>query len=112
MADLNLHEEYSPRRAFLLKDGIRKTNKKVFDKGIGTNPGNGCAVQVVDFNDDENVFTPSPQETKGADTGLKNVPHIIYGNYHRHAQIPIQVKIYNFLERPTGWKCFAYHFTV
>jgi len=24
----------------------------------------------------------------------------------------IQGKIYNFLERPTGWKCFVYHFTV
>jgi len=24
----------------------------------------------------------------------------------------VQGKIYNFLERPTGWKCFVYHFTV
>ena len=24
----------------------------------------------------------------------------------------IQGRIYNFLERPTGWKCFIYHFTV
>lgn len=24
----------------------------------------------------------------------------------------IQAKVYNFLERPTGWKCFIYHFTV
>ncbi|KAK0040768.1 potassium voltage-gated channel subfamily KQT member 1 [Biomphalaria pfeifferi] len=24
----------------------------------------------------------------------------------------LQVKVYNFLERPTGWKCFIYHFTV
>lgn len=24
----------------------------------------------------------------------------------------VQGKIYNFLERPTGWKCFMYHFTV
>lgn len=23
-----------------------------------------------------------------------------------------QAKVYNFLERPTGWKCFIYHFTV
>jgi len=23
-----------------------------------------------------------------------------------------QGKVYNFLERPTGWKCFVYHFTV
>lgn len=24
----------------------------------------------------------------------------------------LQAKVYNFLERPTGWKCFIYHFTV
>ncbi|XP_043915120.1 potassium voltage-gated channel subfamily KQT member 1 [Protopterus annectens] len=24
----------------------------------------------------------------------------------------IQCRVYNFLERPTGWKCFVYHFTV
>lgn len=24
----------------------------------------------------------------------------------------IQGRVYNFLERPTGWKCFVYHFTV
>lgn len=26
--------------------------------------------------------------------------------------LTIQGKVYNFLERPTGWKCFIYHFTV
>lgn len=24
----------------------------------------------------------------------------------------LQGKLYNFLERPTGWKCFVYHFSV
>lgn len=24
----------------------------------------------------------------------------------------LQAQVYNFLERPTGWKCFIYHFTV
>ncbi|KAK7913422.1 hypothetical protein WMY93_013633 [Mugilogobius chulae] len=36
-------------------------------------------------------------------TGI-NRPTITY-NY-------VQGKIYNFLERPSGWKCFMYHFTV
>ena len=27
-------------------------------------------------------------------------------------KVTIQGKVYNFLERPTGWKCFIYHFTV
>jgi len=24
----------------------------------------------------------------------------------------LQTQVYNFLERPTGWKCFLYHFSV
>merc|ERR1712024_381748 len=27
------------------------------------------------------------------------------------SNLTLQGKIYNFLERPTGWKCFIYHFT-
>jgi len=26
--------------------------------------------------------------------------------------LTLQGKVYNFLERPTGWRCFLYHFTV
>lgn len=29
-----------------------------------------------------------------------------------HSKNSLQAQIYNFLERPTGWKCFIYHFTV
>jgi hypothetical protein len=32
--------------------------------------------------------------------------------HKNHKRVTMQVKIYNFLERPTGWKCFVYHFTV
>ncbi|KAK7497399.1 hypothetical protein BaRGS_00011443 [Batillaria attramentaria] len=32
---------------------------------------------------------------------------------HKNSKrVTLQVKVYNFLERPTGWKCFIYHFTV
>lgn len=27
-------------------------------------------------------------------------------------KLTYQGKIYNFLERPTGWRCFVYHFSV
>lgn len=27
-------------------------------------------------------------------------------------RLTVQAKVYNFLERPTGWKCFIYHFSV
>lgn len=34
-------------------------------------------------------------------------------NYtHTHPKTNMQAQFYNFLERPTGWKCFLYHFTV
>jgi len=29
-----------------------------------------------------------------------------------HTKSNLQAQVYNFLERPTGWKCFLYHFTV
>lgn len=31
---------------------------------------------------------------------------------HHHTKKNRQAQVYNFLERPTGWKCFIYHFTV
>jgi len=30
----------------------------------------------------------------------------------RSVRVLMQTKIYNFLERPTGWRCFLYHFCV
>ncbi|XP_014666856.1 PREDICTED: potassium voltage-gated channel subfamily KQT member 1-like [Priapulus caudatus] len=30
----------------------------------------------------------------------------------KHFRLSIQSRIYNFLERPSGWKCFIYHFVV
>ncbi|KAK9399298.1 hypothetical protein NXF25_012317 [Crotalus adamanteus] len=37
-------------------------------------------------------------------------PKRFYGR--RLAKTSMQGNVYNFLERPTGWKCFIYHFTV
>lgn len=33
-------------------------------------------------------------------------------NRKNHLMSTVQGQVYNFLERPTGWKCFIYHFTV
>ncbi|KAK8779207.1 hypothetical protein V5799_019452, partial [Amblyomma americanum] len=30
----------------------------------------------------------------------------------KKGKMTFQGKVYNFLERPTGWKCFLYHFSV
>jgi len=40
---------------------------------------------------------------------------LFYNAQHRkknHFVLTAQGRVYNFLERPTGWKCFLYHFTV
>ncbi|XP_039279401.1 potassium voltage-gated channel subfamily KQT member 1-like [Nilaparvata lugens] len=34
------------------------------------------------------------------------------GKEHRRAGATFQGQVYNFLERPSGWKCFIYHCTV
>lgn len=107
------NEDTSALRAFIPKDNIRRNNKRVIDRGIGANTAasNGCAIQMSDFPEGEDG-TGDTTNQEGKDNNVNNVPHLIYGNYHRHGNMSIKVKIYNFLERPTGWKCFAYHFTV
>ena len=34
------------------------------------------------------------------------------GRSRNSMRMTLQSKVYNFLERPTGWKCFIYHFSV
>ena len=36
----------------------------------------------------------------------------LHREHHKVIKTTFQGKVYNFLERPTGWKCFLYHFTV
>lgn len=51
----------------------------------------------------------------GSDVGIAQFPPGGFGSFRRgrfSLRLTMQGKIYNFLERPTGWKCFMYHFTV
>ncbi|GBL78873.1 Potassium voltage-gated channel subfamily KQT member 1 [Araneus ventricosus] len=36
----------------------------------------------------------------------------VFREGRKGVKMTFQGKVYNFLERPTGWKCFVYHFTV
>jgi len=36
----------------------------------------------------------------------------VHSRKKNHFALTVQGRVYNFLERPTGWKCFLYHFTV
>ncbi|KAG8142728.1 hypothetical protein E2320_005927, partial [Naja naja] len=74
---------------------------------------------------DGSKVLPDPEEDNSLDSafqtnsesiGCKDVqqrcsaPKCFYGP--RLAKTSMQGDVYNFLERPTGWKCFIYHFTV
>lgn len=57
---------------------------------------------------------PSPQPDFDA-CGYLVDKKFVFGYPSRrkgNLKMSIQGKVYNFLERPTGWKCFVYHFTV
>ena len=55
-------------------------------------------------------------EVHRGSVGVPPVDKSFESRYLARTKIPIkttiQGKVYNFLERPTGWKCFIYHFTV
>lgn len=38
--------------------------------------------------------------------------HVSKSQRQTQVKMSFQGKVYNFLERPSGWKCFAYHFLV
>ena len=43
---------------------------------------------------------------------LENSGSMRLSFYRSNSKKSLQLRIYNFLERPTGWLCFGYHFTV
>ena len=64
-------------------------------------------------------FTTNSSQWNEVHRGSVGVPPVdksFESRYLARTKIPIkttiQGKVYNFLERPTGWKCFIYHFTV
>ncbi len=59
---------------------------------------------------------PGRGSTTETRSSIQPVEKQFESRYLARTKIPIktsiQGKVYNFLERPTGWKCFIYHFTV
>ena len=54
----------------------------------------------------------SRTNTKAAPSG-RSFPLCYIGRTNKSfVRLTLQIKVYNFLERPTGWKCFVYHFSV
>ncbi|KAL8619023.1 hypothetical protein ACOMHN_020721 [Nucella lapillus] len=82
--------------------------------------GNGFPNLVPEALDAASAFIPSidssmlsPQTDRTYNEMLQNRMSNHQTSFSRiHSKNSIQSRIYNFLERPTGWKCFIYHFTV
>ncbi|XP_066488470.1 potassium voltage-gated channel subfamily KQT member 1-like isoform X2 [Tiliqua scincoides] len=69
-------------------------------------------------------ISPNSEEENALDSTFQIISDSLAGNEVRRAYAPkcfygpyltktsMQGDVYNFLERPSGWKCFIYHFTV
>ncbi|XP_074839778.1 potassium voltage-gated channel subfamily KQT member 1-like [Carettochelys insculpta] len=58
----------------------------------------------------DSVFQLSNQSMTGSEIRRTYTAKCFYGPYL--TKTSMQGDVYNFLERPSGWKCFIYHFTV
>ncbi|XP_052831454.1 potassium voltage-gated channel subfamily KQT member 1 isoform X1 [Octopus bimaculoides] len=81
-------------------------------------PGNGVA-PIFDYMESEMSSSSNSQtfENKSppppAYEKLYPSPYMMNTRFRSYrSNLTLQGKVYNFLERPTGWKCFIYHFTV
>ncbi|XP_068081237.1 uncharacterized protein [Anabrus simplex] len=80
--------------------------------GLGAgDAGRGSDVIVADSNSD--TFGPGGLDPR---TLLQERPtweaRYFLKEHRRAGKATFQGEVYNFLERPSGWKCFVYHFSV
>ena len=64
------------------------------------------------FNDSQPTLDPTLDPSGAMSVPDKTLQCSYLGRKRAAMKATIQGKVYNFLERPTGWKCFIYHFTV
>ncbi|XP_062838046.1 potassium voltage-gated channel subfamily KQT member 1 isoform X1 [Anolis carolinensis] len=61
-------------------------------------------------NSQDPVFQINSESMTGSEIRRAYAPKCFYGPYL--TKTSMQGDVYNFLERPSGWKCFIYHFAV
>ena len=54
------------------------------------------------------ILKPTDGDMHAAADFMSSMPQGKRSPFHQN----FQSQVYNFLERPTGWKCFLYHFSV
>uniref|UniRef100_A0A674KEE1 Potassium voltage-gated channel subfamily KQT member 1 n=1 Tax=Terrapene triunguis TaxID=2587831 RepID=A0A674KEE1_9SAUR len=72
--------------------------------------GTLCITSVVRVKAPAPTFQLSNQPMTGSEIRRTYTTKCFYGPYL--TKTSMQGDVYNFLERPSGWKCFIYHFTV
>lgn len=91
-------EGTTPSSSAMLRDS-RKTSSSIHERT--TSSSSLTFPQLV--KNLQNLATPKFGSKKPATSSLP---------VNNHVKSNRQARVYNFLERPTGWKCFIYHFTV
>lgn len=104
------HLDDDSRRYFASKTEMRgnyRTHSNTRTSLLGKGTSNPAKEQDYDESEFNENSYGSNAETKPCLESKVNFPL-----YRRHPKTSVQAQVYNFLERPTGWKCFIYHFTV
>lgn len=93
------------------KKGETNVSNKMVSDSVG-----GEAMELQGQGEDDNFISQVPTSPKWRQEDRQEAQKMILNKYRVKVQptlkSTIQGKVYNFLERPTGWKCFIYHFTV
>ncbi|XP_073429987.1 potassium voltage-gated channel subfamily KQT member 1 [Dendrobates tinctorius] len=104
----DLHQKQSPLE---MNENLNTHYEHIpLPRGLNSNgqQGQERATTTFELKRDVLITTETPRPTINLD------PRVSIYSARRPllTRTNIQGKVYNFLERPTGWKCFVYHFTV
>ncbi|XP_052710709.1 potassium voltage-gated channel subfamily KQT member 1-like isoform X2 [Crassostrea angulata] len=108
-AEMDKYEK-DEKKSFLPRVEMRGLFRDKGNKTMGKFLPNSTYV-VPEYEESEfnssNHTSIAGNDTKSNSKTLGSLP-----TTRAHSKNSLQAQIYNFLERPTGWKCFIYHFTV
>ncbi|XP_061176555.1 potassium voltage-gated channel subfamily KQT member 1-like isoform X1 [Saccostrea echinata] len=115
MMDIN-NDDMEEKRSFIPRVEMKGLFRDKGNKAMGKFLPNSTYVvpeyEESEFNSSSNHTSCTGTDSKSYQVSMgmneKNSIHTT----RIHSKNNVQAQIYNFLERPTGWKCFIYHFTV
>lgn len=105
---------YTPTPSLHTRINIRGLLKRSKSSKNGY-PGMLGTSMEVEYSPSSTLYPPSIESRGLTPTADRNYNRLLQNKLvftRLHGKTSLQARIYNFLERPTGWKCFIYHFTV